>query len=203
MKLEDLRKQLATSAFPGDADLLGDMNRKVQELAGGQLVPAMREMVRKYESDLPIRLHYPNRMQFLYMRDRQTFTFALFPELLPVAYQAGRAIGAAFDAPRRSGVTLREAMGSGIGISHAFDYGRQEIVQMEESFATYRTYECADCYGLPNLGLRLCTYEAGVAAGALETTLGRSVEVTEVRCCASGDPFDEFEVRVAPEGGGA
>ena len=197
MKLDDLRRRLSPSPPPGDSELLAEMNGKVNELADGQLVPAMRENVRKYEGGLPIRPHYPNRMQFLYMRDRQTFTFALFPGLLPVAYQAGRAIGAAFDAPRRSGVTLSEAMRSGIGISHAFDYGRQEIVQVDEGFAIYRTYECADCYGLPNLGLRLCAYEAGVAAGALETTLGRAVEVTEVRCCASGDPFDEFEVRVA------
>jgi predicted hydrocarbon binding protein len=138
-------------------------------------------------------------MQYIYMRDRQTFTFALFPELLPMAYQAGRAIGAAFDAPRRTGITLAEAMTSAIDVAHQFDYGRQEIVRLEENFAVYRTYECADCYGLPNLGLCLCAYEAGIAAGALETTLGRPVQVVEVRCCANGDPYDEFEVRVVEE----
>ena len=31
---------------------------------------------------------------------------------------------------------------------------------------------------------------------ALETVLGRRVRVTEVRCVANGDPFDEFEIHV-------
>ena len=196
MKLTELRKHLDVPLEQADNELFAELNKTVRGLAQGEFLPGMRETLEKYEHDLPIRPHYPNKMQFIYMRDRQTFTFALFPELLPVAYQAGRAIGAAFDAPRRSGITLQEAMTSAIGVAHLFDYGKQEIVRLEDTFAIYRTYECADCYGLPNLGLRLCAYEAGIAAGALETILGRPVKVTEVRCCANGDPFDEFEVQV-------
>jgi predicted hydrocarbon binding protein len=94
---------------------------------------------------------------------------------------------------------LPEALASAIGVAAAFDYGHQEVVEAGEEFAIYRTYECADCYGLPNLGLKLCAYEAGVAAGALETVLGRPVHVVEVKCCANGDPFDEFEVHVDSE----
>jgi len=196
MKLEQVRAQLRAAPSRLDGELLADIKRSLQEQAGGRLLPAMQEGLARYEAGLPLRPHFPNKMQYLYMRDRQTFTFVLFPELLEVAYQAGRAIGAAFDAPRRTGTTLAEAMASAIDVSPAFDYGRQEVVRVDGDLAVYRTYECADCYGLPDLGLRLCVYEAGVAAGALETTLGRPVKVEEVRCCASGDPFDEFEVRV-------
>jgi uncharacterized protein len=196
MKLENLREKLNLQVNKLDPELFKEMNQEIRSLADGKLLPAMGEILTRYEHNVPIRPHYPNKMQFIYMRDRQTFTFALFPQLLPIAYQAGRAIGATFDAPRRTGITLAEAMTSAIDVAHVFDYGKQEIVRLEDNFAVYRTYECADCYGLPNLGLCICAYEAGIAAGALETTLGRAVQVTEVRCMANGDPFDEFEVKV-------
>ena len=196
MKLDELRKSLMTNISELDAELFADMRLRAQETCKGKFVQAMADSLDKYESGVPIRPNFPNKMQFIYMRDRQNFSFVLIPELLPVAYQVGRAIGASFDAPRRSGATLEEAMESAIGVASEFDYGRQEIVRIEDEFAVYRTYECADCYGMPNLGKKLCAYEAGVAAGALEVTLGKPVRVVEVRCCANGDPFDEFEVYV-------
>lgn len=198
MKLSTLRQQLAIPVEPADPELFAEMWAAVAALGDGRFLPVMQELLRRYEQGEAIRPHFPNKMQYLYMRDRQTFTFALFPQLLPFAYQAGRAIGAAFDAPRRTGIQLPEALASATLVAQEFDYGRQEIVMAEEHFAIYRTYECADCYGLPNLGLKICAYEAGVAAGALETVLGVPVTVTEVKCCANGDPYDEFEIRVAP-----
>lgn len=196
MKLSSVRRQLRTSLQETDPELFDDMWRAVHQMADGRFLEATTQILRQYEAGQPIRPNFPNRMQYLYMRDRQTFTFALFPELLPIAYQAGRAIGKAFDAPRHTGITLREALQSAIHVAEEFDYGRQELVSATDTFAVYRTYECADCYGLPNLGLKICAYEAGVAAGALESVLGRPVRVVEVKCCANGDPFDEYEVYV-------
>jgi len=108
-----------------------------------------------------------------------------------------------YDAPRRSGSTLEDVMVSAIGVAPEFESGRQEIAKVENEFAVYRTYECADCYGMPNLGKKLCAYEAGVAAGALEVKLGRPVRVVEFRCCANGDPFEELEVYVREDQPGA
>lgn len=196
MKIDELRRQLDAPISLSDDELFTEMNEKIRNLAGGDFLAKMGTVLKQYESDEPIRPHYPNRMQFIYMRDRQTFTFALFPELMAYAYQAGRAIGAAFDAPRRAGITLKEALESAINVAHEFDYGRQEVVLVEENFAVYRTYECADCYGMANIGQCICVYEAGIAAGALEKVLGRPVNVREVKCCANGDPYDEFEIRV-------
>jgi Predicted hydrocarbon binding protein (contains V4R domain) len=196
MNLESICKQLVLPIPEDDTDLLDEMNHKVQSLGQGQFLQKMGDILHKYEHNEPIRPHFPNKMQFIYMRDRQTFTFALFPELLPIAYQAGRAIGAAFDAPRRTGVTLQEALASAIDVADNFDYGHQEIVKIEDNFAIYRTYECADCYGMANIGMCICVYEAGIAAGALETSLGKHVRVKEVRCIANGDAYDEFEVFV-------
>lgn len=198
MDLQTLRQGLVSPPEPTDPELFQQMWQAVQQMADGHFLPRMREILRRYEDGQPIRPHFPNKMQYLYMRDRQTFTFALFPELLPFAYQAGRAIGAAFDAPRRTGIGLAEALSSAIHVAEDFDYGRQEIVEAGQTRAVYRTYECADCYGLPDLGLKLCAYEAGVAAGALEQILGIPVQVEEVKCCANGDPYDEFVITTFP-----
>jgi len=197
MKLTTIHQHLPLPLDPADQELFQEMWQAVQGMANGQFLPRLGELLQRYETGQPIRPNFPNEMQYIYMRDRQTFTFALFPQLLPFAYQAGRAIGAAFDAPRRTGIELPEALASAITVAEEFNYGRQEIIVAERTFAIYRTYECADCYGLPNLGIKLCAYEAGVAAGALERTLGRPVRVEEVKCCANGDPYDEFEIHVA------
>jgi uncharacterized protein len=203
MDLNEIRRRLQHSIVPGieptDPELFQTMWQQLEQLAGGAFLSRTREILADYEQEQPIRPNFPNRMQFLYMRDRQTFTFALFPQLLPLAYQAGRAIGAAYDAPRRHGLTLPQALESAITVAQEFDYGYQEIIQADETFAIYRTYECADCYGLPNIGLKICAYEAGVAAGALERVLNKPVRVEEVKCCANGDLFDEYHVHVSNE----
>lgn len=196
MNLDDLRKTLDIPLEDSDPVLYDQMQRRLSELGDGQFLQGMVDFLARYESGAPLRPNLPNKMQFLYMRDRQTFSFALIPELIPIAYQIGRMIGMAFDAPRREGVTLKEALESAIGVAEEFDYGRQEIVTVEDDFAIYRTYECADCYGMPNIGMKICPYEAGTAAGALEKILGKPVRVVEVKCCANGDPYDEFEVYV-------
>ena len=150
-----------------------------------------------YYDKRPLRPSLPNDIQFLYMRDRQTFTFVLFPELLPLAYQVGRSIGALVDAWHRDenpdlGPLLREAL----ELAPLHGYARPEIVTVQEDFAVYRMHECADCYGLPDVGYPICVYEAGVTAGALEAGLGRAVQVREVKCCAAGDAYCEYEIRV-------
>jgi predicted hydrocarbon binding protein len=143
-----------------------------------------------------IRPHFPNEMQILYMRDRQTLSFLLFPELLEIGYQVGRLIGEKFIAPFLTGKTLPEIMQSNLHFAEEHKYARQEIVTVREDYAVYRNYECADCYGLPNIGHKICCYEAGTAAGSFETPLGKPVQVREIKCCAAGDEYCEFEVKV-------
>lgn len=199
MNLEDIRIKLDLEIDPHDPELFEDMRSRLDEVGDSNFLNGMHEYLEAYEKGLRLRPHFPNRMQYLYMRDRQTFGFVLFPELIPIAYQIGRMIGMAFDAPRREGLSLKEALESAIGVAAEFDYGRQEIVKVEDDFAVYRTYECADCHGMPDIGMKICPYEAGTAAGALERTLGRPVRVEEVKCVANGDLYDEFEIYVGVE----
>ena len=201
MKLVELRDRIDASPDRGDPELLEEMIQKLREAAAGELVDSVHGDYTAYYEKRPLRPTLPNDIQFLYMRDRQTFMFTLFPELLPVGYQIGRAVGALVDAWHRDenpnlGELLREAL----ELAPIHGYGRPEIVHVEADFAIYREHECADCYGMPNIGYPICVYEAGVTAGALEAGLGRPVEVREVKCCAAGDPYCEYEITVGTVG---
>ncbi|MEZ4832397.1 MAG: hypothetical protein R2873_10425 [Caldilineaceae bacterium] len=194
MKLDQLRQQLAVPVDAADAELFAEMWQAVQHMADGQFLPTMGEILARYEQDQPIRPHFPNKMQYIYMRDRQTFTLALFPQLLPFAYQAGRAIGAAFDAPRRTGITLPEALSSAIDVPR---------LRLWTPGDRHRRRELRH---LPHLRVRRLLRPAQLGAEdlrlrsrwprALERTLGRPVRVEEVKCCANGDPYDEFHIFV-------
>lgn len=197
MKLSELRSKIQANPQRGDPELLQEMLTHLQRAADGQLIPSIRRDYTAYYAKRPLRPSLPNEIQFLYMRDRQTFMFVLFPELLPIAYQVGRSVGALVDAwHREKNPSLKELLEEALRLAPVHGYARPEIVQVEETLAVYRQHECADCYGMPNIGYPICVYEAGVAAGALEAGLGKPVEVREVKCCAAGDPYCEFEVSV-------
>jgi predicted hydrocarbon binding protein len=197
VKLDEARAALAVRPEEKDPELLAEMLESLQKAAGGDLVEGIHGDYTAYYEKQPIRPTLPNDIQFLYMRDRQTFSFVLFPELMPVAYQVGRAIGALVDAWHRDeNPSLPELLEEALRLCPIHGYSVPEILVAGEDYARYRYYESADAYGLPNVGFPVCIYEAGVTAGAMETGLGRPVEVREVMCCAAGDPYCEFEVRV-------
>ena len=197
MKLDEVRAALDASPEQKDPELLSEMVATLREAAGGELVESIHGDYTAYYEKRPIRPTLPNDIQFLYMRDRQMFSFVLFPELMPVAYQVGRAIGALVDAWHRDeSPNLGDLLAEALELCPIHGYAVPEILTAEDDFAVYRYYESADSYGLPNVGFPVCIYEAGVTAGAMEAGLGRPVEVREVNCCAAGDPYCQFEVRV-------
>ena len=164
------------------------------DLQQEQLLAAFENFAAAYGSDIRPRLG--NSMPINYMRERQTLTFILHPELKETAYHVGRLIGAKICPDRIRGKSLPEIMESNRPIAQNDGYAFEEIVEADMRHAVYRHYECADCYGLPNLHDRICIYEAGTAAGMFSEALGRPVTVTETKCCANGDPYCEFLVEV-------
>jgi predicted hydrocarbon binding protein len=197
MNLEELRAAIPAALERKDPELLGEMLTRLRAAAGGELVASIHGDYTAYYEKRPIRPTLPNDIQFLYMRDRQVFSFVLFPELMPIAYQVGRAIGALVDAWHRDeNPSLPPLLEEALQLCTVHGYSLPEILVAEDDYARYRYYESADSYGLPNVGFPVCIYEAGVTAGAMEAGLGRPVEVQEVMCCAAGDPYCEFEVRV-------
>ena len=143
-----------------------------------------------------IRPRLGNEMAINYMRERQTLTFLQYPELKKIAYEVAYGIGVEITSDFIKGKTLPEIMDSNQPIANKDGYALEEIVEADEKHAVYRHYECADCYGLPDIGDYICIYEAGVAAGMFSTALGKKCRVTETKCCAAGDPYCEFLVEV-------
>lgn len=192
-KIDEIRKTLREKII---------INRQTSEEMGAYLqrqealVNTLLSAYQMYDNGIPFRPTLGNEMQIMYMRERQTLSFLFFPELLKIEYEIARVIGDVFIAPMMMGKTLPEIMQSNQPIAASHGYAHEEIVVAREDFAIYRHYECADCYGLPNIGMKICAYEAGTGAGCFAKPLGRPVEVIETKCCANGDPYCEFEVHV-------
>ena len=192
-KLEQVRKILREKIVitKQTSEEMADTIRRQEAL-----VDYMLSAYDKYDNGIPMRPTLGNEMQIMYMRERQTLSFLLFPELLKLEYEVARVIGDVFMAPMMMGKTLPEILNSNQPIAARHRYAHEEIVTVSEDFGIYRHYECADCYGLPNIGMKICAYEAGTAAGCFSKPLGRPVEVIETKCCANGDPYCEFEIHV-------
>ncbi len=194
-KIAEIRRQLAQIRF--DDETIQAMRDKIA--AHPQLQQGFSEAYGKYIKGEAVRPTLGNEMQIFYMRERQTLTFLLFPELLKLEYEVARMIGESVMADQMGGYTLPEIMKHNEPIAANHKYAIEEVVEADDHHAVYRHYECADCYGVPNIGMKICAYEAGTAAGCFSAALGKRCEVTETKCCANGDPYCEFLVTVVEE----
>lgn len=66
---------------------------------------------------------------------------------------------------------------------------------VDESFNNMKIhiYECMSCYGIPNIGMPMCDFEAGVIQGALDSLIGKNI-TKEKYCWGLGYSFCGFEV---------
>ena len=88
------------------------------------LVDSMLRAYTMYDNGIPIRPTLGNEMQIMYMRERQTLSFLMFPELLKLEYEIARVIGDVFIAPMLVGKTLPEILQSNQPIAAAHRYAR-------------------------------------------------------------------------------
>ncbi len=190
--LPALNALLAAATFP--PALRQEMDARLRR--EGPLLTALAAHYEALEAGRPVRPTLGNDMPIHYGRDRQTYAFLLLPELRRWGYEVARVIGRLWEPPDFDAHDLPTLMRQNEPIPARHRYARCEVVTATQTEAFYRMHECADCYGLPDLGLHLCVYEAGTCAGMLERQLGRAVEVVETKCCAHGDPFCEFHVKV-------
>lgn len=203
-KRTPLKQESQDSRIVQIRNLLGSISfdeetiREMREKAAGhpEVLRSFASAYDLYTSGDSIRPTLGNEMQIFYMRERQTMSFLLFPELLKVEYEIARVIGEQIFSGQLGGYTLPEVMASNQPLPRRDRYAIEEVVEADEKHAVYRHYECADCYGIPNIGMKICTYEAGTAAGCFSAALGKRCEVTETKCCANGDPYCEFHVQV-------
>ena len=66
--------------------------------------------------------------------------------------------------------------------------------RIEESEGVLRIEECITCSGMPNVGMRICHFEAGFVAGLFESFLGKKMKATETKCNAMGEGVCEVTV---------
>ena len=194
-RIAEIRRQLASLNF--DDETIQQMRDKLA--AHPELSKAFGEAYGKYLNNESIRPTLGNEMQIFYMRERQTLTFLLFPELLKLEYVVSRMIGELVMADQMGGYTLPEIMKNNAPLAVRDKYAIEEVVEADDKHAIYRHYECADCYGVPNIGMKICAYEAGTAAGCFGAAMGKRCEVVETKCCANGDPYCEFLVTVVED----
>ena len=80
-------------------------------------------------------------MSIQYMRERQTLSFVLHPELKEIAYEIGYGIGKDICSDMIKGKTLPQIMQSNQPIAEGISYAFEEIVEADEKHAVYRHYE--------------------------------------------------------------
>lgn len=194
-KIAEIRSKLAEITF--DDETIQAMRDKLASYP--EVSRAFGKAYEQYTRGESFRPSLGNEMQIFYMRERQTLTFLLFPELLKLEYEVARMIGESVMADQMGGFTLPEIMQHNEPIAASHKYAIEEVVEADDKHAVYRHYECADCYGVPNIGMKICAYEAGTAAGCFSAALGKRCEVTETKCCANGDPYCEFLVTVVED----
>ncbi len=68
--------------------------------------------------------------------------------------------------------------------------------RVEKDHMLMRLDECITCSGMPNIGKRICHFEAGFVAGIVETFTGKRVRVQETKCNANGEGTCEVKVEL-------
>ena len=65
---------------------------------------------------------------------------------------------------------------------------------VEKDSGVLKIDECITCSGMPNVGMRICHFEAGLVAGLFESFLSKKVKATETKCNAMGEGVCEVTV---------
>ncbi|ADO44559.1 4-vinyl reductase 4VR [Hydrogenobacter thermophilus TK-6] len=69
-------------------------------------------------------------------------------------------------------------------------------VDLKEGSLVVALDECITCAGMPNIGKRICHFEAGFVAGIVEAHTGNKVRAYETKCNAHGDGICEVVVEM-------
>jgi len=121
---------------------------------------------------------------------------ALSPGATELLYFAGQNIGEGYGRLLEKTNDLQKGLEAYAREVEEKKFAKAEITQVDGERAVIQLTENAATYGLPNLNLKVCAFDAGVQAGMLAQLIGKRVVSTEVKCYANGDSCCEFEIRV-------
>ena len=121
----------------------------------------------------------------------------LDPNAKKLFYQAGFEWGSSTGYKRYEGTNLKKLLEEYCEIVKDLRLAVGEIVSVSDNEAIVRLHECAVCYGAPNVGTSICSFQAGNLAGILSKKLEKRVTVVEMKCRALGHDFCEFHIYVS------
>ncbi len=71
--------------------------------------------------------------------------------------------------------------------------GLLDLIKESVNYMRVHIYECITCSGIPNIGMCVCDFEAGILSGLLEKLIGRNI-VRERYCWGRGYSFCGFDI---------
>lgn len=83
-----------------------------------------------------------------------------------------------------------------LGCMQRMMIGVPRLVHSDDELFVLEEDECGVCSGLGNIGEPVCTFEAGLLAGALEQVYRKPVSVAETKCWGLGDKICRFEAHI-------
>ncbi len=113
-----------------------------------------------------------------------------------VIYYAGKNFGYNVVAHQINGKTLKEVLKNLKVYFQKTNSGMPKIKEVGKEKATFVVDQCATAYGIPNIGRPLCSFNAGMIAGAISKSLKKMAIVYERKCWGLGDKVCEFHIRV-------
>ena len=105
-------------------------------------------------------------------------------------YDAGYNIGANVISKQIKESTLKDALTELAQMWEELKLGKMELVGEN----IIRVKDCYQCGNMPDMGKPLCSSDAGIIAGVLDTVCGKRYSVKEIKCWGTGYDLCEFEI---------
>lgn len=144
--------------------------------------------------EAPVRPNLGSSIPLILLRHVIVTAHTISPDAKKLFYQAGFEWGNAAFYKWCYGENLEEVLYEYIKALKSLRWAIAEVTFMSSNEAVLELHECAICYGAPNIGMTVCSFQAGNLAGVLNKVLNKKATVVETRCLASGHNVCKFHV---------
>jgi len=124
---------------------------------------------------------------------------SLIGDASTLVYTSGKSVGSnlGYAILAQTGKDLNKFFTAVINQVRNLGIGIMDILQadIDNGFIEIKVNECVTCAGSPNIGERVCHFEAGFISGILEAFVGKSVNVLETKCNCMGEEGCVFEAK--------
>lgn len=121
------------------------------------------------------------------------------PEMGKALYALGEQFGRLAFAPNVQATDLVGVMDELACLWQNAGLGTVKVREVRDGVVVVDEGECMTCYGMPNVGKKVCAFEGGILAGLVSEKLGRAATSSELKCNANGDGMCQYEIVVGRE----